>query len=65
MKTLKKGDVIHIGRNGTNVDVWISSPTGDKSDSHIFVIPCATVEQAIAVQLSWYDTWNLPFFTEQ
>jgi len=40
-------------RVGSNVQLWVSSPTGDSSDSHIYNIPCMDTAQAEAVQSAW------------
>jgi len=54
-----KGSVIFVHTVGTSVDVWMSSPTGDSSDSHIVHIPCHNVAQAEAVARLWKGVWGL------
>lgn len=57
--TTMKGDVIHISRTGNLVEVWVSSPTGDASDSHTFTIPCHSDAQAKLVASKWMKVWGL------
>jgi hypothetical protein len=59
-----KGEVIHITQSGKDVEVWISSPTGDASDSHIFNIPCTNEHQAELVKEMWCETWGLTNFPQ-
>ena len=51
--TTTKGMPVAAVRIGSTVQLWVSSPTGDSSDSFIFDIPCLSEEQATAVQASW------------
>jgi hypothetical protein len=51
--TTAKGMPVAAVRIGSTVQLWVSSPTGDSSDSFIFDIPCLSEEQATAVQASW------------
>ena len=48
-----KGLPVGAMRVGSNVQLWVSSPTGDSSDSHIYNIPCMDTAQAEAVQSAW------------
>jgi hypothetical protein len=41
----------------TNVEIWFHSPTGDSSDTHIFRMPCLSVEQAEVIA----ETYRLVF----
>ncbi len=41
------------------VDVWVHSPTGDASDSHIFTMPCQSASQAEAIAVNWRKVWGL------
>lgn len=54
-----KGIPTTITTNGDFVEVWISSPTGDSSDSHILHIPCQSNEQAESVANAWLRAWGL------
>jgi len=42
------------------VRVWVASPTGDSSDSHLFDIPCTNAEQARTIARQWASVWNIP-----
>lgn len=44
---------------GNRVQVWVQSPTGDSSDSHIFEIPCGSEIDAWRIMLAWRKAWNL------
>lgn len=48
-----KGSVVGVMRSGTTIEIWVSSPTGDSSDSHCFTLPCLTEEQAESVARLW------------
>lgn len=41
------------------VEIWVSSPTGDSTDSQIFHISCVNFEQAEAVASLWKEVWKL------
>lgn len=41
------------------VHVWVSSPTGDSSDSHNLLIPCLSHEQAAVIAETWREVWGL------
>lgn len=56
-----KGTPVHVGFGGSRtVEVWVSSPTGDSSDSIIFTIPCLSHEQARTIALEWATMFGLP-----
>ena len=42
------------------VRVWVASPTGDSSDSHIYDIPCGNDYQARTIARQWIGVWNIP-----
>jgi hypothetical protein len=54
-----KGTPKTVITNGNHVEIWISSPTGDSSDSHIVHIPCETHEQAEFLANAWLRAWGL------
>lgn len=54
-----KGTVISVVRNLDMVQVWVSSPTGDASDSLIFHLPCSSEGQAKIVAAEWRKAWGL------
>jgi hypothetical protein len=54
-----KGAVVGVMQFGTTVEVWVSSPTGDSSDSFTYKIPCLNEEQAKVVAEMWQKVWNL------
>lgn len=54
-----KGSVVGVMVLGESVQVWVSSPTGDSSDSFQYIIPCQTQEQATVVAEMWRKTWSL------
>jgi len=41
------------------VEIWISSPTGDSSDSFIYHLPCLSASQAEEVASQWQIRWGL------
>ena len=41
------------------VEIWISSPTGDSSDSFIYHLPCLSASQAEEVASQWQIRWSL------
>ena len=55
-----KGSVVFVQAIGTTVEVWLSSPTGDSSDSYIHHIPCINEAQAHSVVKLWKAVWGLP-----
>lgn len=57
-----KGLPVHveIGAGTMSVNVWVSSPTGDSSDSFIQVIPCLSYEQARQIGMEWAKAFGLP-----
>lgn len=42
------------------VVIWVSSPTGDSSDSFQYSIPCLSQEQAEVIAETWRSVWALP-----
>ncbi len=56
---IMKGAVSAVVTIGSSVQVWVSSPTGDSSDSHIFEIPTNTPAHAHVVANMWRKAWNL------
>jgi len=54
-----KGSVVFVQTLGKTVEVWLSSPTGDSSDSYIHHIPCVNEAQAKAVERLWKSVWGL------
>lgn len=48
-----KGAVVAVLQHGARVEVWVASPTGDSSDSHIYTIPCISEAQAQTVAEMW------------
>ena len=57
--TKMKGDVVHVERYRNIVRLWVSSPTGDASDSHMFEIDCYSTGQAKLVASKWRKVWGL------
>lgn len=54
-----KGAVFFVQNIGSTVEVWLSSPTGDVTDSYIHHIPCANEAQAKAVARLWKGVWGI------
>jgi hypothetical protein len=54
-----KGTPIALQVVDNTLTVWLSSPTGDSTDSHRFTIQCLTVRQAYALAKVWQDTWGI------
>jgi len=54
-----KGSVVWVQPIGTTVEIWISSPTGDSSDSFIHHVPCVNETQAKAVAHMWKAVWGI------
>jgi len=48
-----KGLPVAVVQTGNIVTLWVSSPTGDSSDSHLFPIHCLSNEQAEQVFAGW------------
>lgn len=48
-----KGLPIAAVPQGNHVEVWISSPTGDSSDSYTHLIPCHNADQARGLANAW------------
>lgn len=55
-----KGSVAAVVTLGTTVQIWVKSPTGDSSDSHIFEMPTTSVSHAHVVANMWRKAWDLP-----
>lgn len=53
------GPVTAVFALGNTVQIWVSSPTGDSSDSQIFEITCLTEEQAEIIAGEWKSVWKL------
>ena len=47
------------------VKIWVSSPTGDSSDSLQFEIPCSNESQAKAIMRAWATIWEIPAFERE
>jgi hypothetical protein len=54
-----KGDVVAVFNTDEQVEIWVASPTGDSSDSHIFSMRCTSVRQAEEVVARWKAAWGL------
>jgi hypothetical protein len=54
-----KGMPVAVTQIGSLVTIWVSSPTGDSSDSHQFVMPCANEAQAEVIAHTWLKVWGL------
>ena len=59
MDTKVKGAPVAVFATRDRVEVWVSSPTGDASDSFTYHIPCRSEEQAQDVAKMWRETWEL------
>jgi hypothetical protein len=62
--TKMKGDVTYVNRLGHVVKLWVSSPTGDASDSHVFELECHSIGQAKLVASKWRKVWGLNLVDE-
>lgn len=55
-----KGTPVAIERVwDSTVRVWVSSPTGDSSDSFTYDIPCLSESQADTIARQWRKVWGL------
>lgn len=54
-----KGDIVAIQANTKEVWIHFQSPTGDSSDFDVFVMPCLSNEQALAIAKRLGDTLGL------
>lgn len=54
-----KGAVSAVVTLDSSVQIWVSSPTGDSSDSHIFELPTNSKSHAHVVANMWRKMWNL------
>jgi hypothetical protein len=55
----RPGQVVAISVCDNMVTVWVDSPTGDSSDSHLFTFPARTNAQALIISEMWGKTWGL------
>jgi hypothetical protein len=55
-----KGSVTACYAQGSKVEVWVSSPTGDSSDVFNYTIPCLSETQAEEVADMWRTAWDIP-----
>jgi hypothetical protein len=55
-----KGSVTACYAQGSKVEVWVSSPTGDSSDVFNYSIPCLSETQAEEVADMWRTAWDIP-----
>jgi len=55
-----KGAVIAVLTLGSTVQIWVASPTGDSSDSHIFEMPAMSDSHAQVIANMWRKAWDLP-----
>lgn len=58
-EVVMKGTVLAVMVLGVSVEVWVSSPTGDASDTHILYIPCSNRAQAETIAQMWRTVWGL------
>jgi len=42
-----------------SVSIWVSSPTGDSSDTFTFNIPCLSPDQAETIGAMWRTAWGV------
>ena len=54
-----KGSVVAAFAVGTTVQIWVSSPTGDSSDSHIFEMPATSEAHAETIASAWRSVWSI------
>lgn len=54
-----KGMPVAIERVDNILIIWVSSPTGDSSDSHLFRMPCVNEAQAEVIMQTWLKVWGL------
>jgi hypothetical protein len=57
--TRTKGSVVGVVQIENRVDIWVASPTGDSTDSHIYTIPCRNALQAELIAEDWRKAWGL------
>ena len=55
-----KGAVVAVLTLGSTVQIWVASPTGDSSDSHIFEMPAMSDSHAQVIANMWRKAWDLP-----
>lgn len=54
-----KGTVTAVVTNGSTIEIWVASPTGDSSDTHIFEMPCVNETQADVISNMWRTVWGI------
>lgn len=54
-----KGTPVGVMVVANQVQVWVSSPTGDSTDSFIYNIPCVNEQQAEVIAETWRKVWGL------
>ncbi|CAB4135754.1 hypothetical protein UFOVP573_155 [uncultured Caudovirales phage] len=54
-----KGMPVAIERVDNILIIWVASPTGDSSDSHLFRMPCTNEAQAEIIMQTWLQVWGL------
>lgn len=54
-----KGMPVAVVQTGHILTIWVSSPTGDSSDSHLFTMPCTNEAQAEIIKQTWQEVWGL------
>jgi molybdopterin-guanine dinucleotide biosynthesis protein len=54
-----KGMPVAIVKTGHILTIWVASPTGDSSDSHLFTMPCVNEAQAEVIMETWQKVWGL------
>ena len=54
-----KGMPVAVVKTGHILTIWVASPTGDSSDSHLFRMPCVNEAQAEVIMQTWLKVWGL------
>jgi hypothetical protein len=54
-----KGAVTCVERVEKTVRLWVNAPTGDSSDSNIFIMTCHSEAQAKIISAMWREVWGL------
>lgn len=62
-KERMKGKPVYIVAHPKSVEVWLSSPTGDSSDSHIMHMMCMDSQQAFEIAQEWGKAWGMAWYT--
>lgn len=60
-----KGDLVATRVIGNLVELWFQSPTGDSSDSFIFMMTCKSHPQAVAIANRHNEVWGVEFRHEE